>query len=184
MTAEADITPEQLRQLIRYESEGGKAYWRRRPDEMFLTSRDCKWWNNRFADKEISPTPSAYGYRRICVFYRQLLLHRAIWAMHYGSWPTGQIDHINGDRCDNRLLNLRDVTQAENSKNQRPRITNTSGHTGVNWDGKIKKWVASIANNGRKKHLGVFHSKEDAIASRKAAEKKFGYHANHGTVIQ
>jgi len=103
-----------------------------------------------------------------------------IWAIFYGEWPSGQVDHINGVRDDNRIVNMRDVSHQDNCRNAaRPR-TNTSGVSGVVWDKPHKKWRAEIRANGKMKNLGRFAIFDDAVAVRKSAEVEYGYHPNHG----
>ena len=75
----------------------------------------------------------------------RLMAHRVAWAIYYGVWPTGMIDHINGDGLDNRICNLRDVTHKENARNSRRKATNKSGCSGVMRDKHKKKWVAQSA---------------------------------------
>lgn len=106
------------------------------------------------------------------------LAHRIIWKMVYGLDPD-EIDHIDHDRANNRLSNLRSVTRAENMKN-RPAYKNSTGHVGVYWHKATGKWSAEIQNNGERHHLGLFKSLEDAIAARADAEINHGFHPNHG----
>ena len=108
------------------------------------------------------------------------LQHRLAWLYVYGELPHGQIDHINGIRDDNRILNLRTVTAKENLKNQRMRKTNTSGFTGVFWDKINKKWRAQIQYNKKQINLGSFVMLTDAISARIKANVKYGFHKNHG----
>lgn len=106
--------------------------------------------------------------------------HRIVWAIYYGEWPQGEIDHINGRRADNRIANLRCVSRAANMRNRKAPNTNLSGCVGVRWIAELKKWRAVIWFEGNNIHLGVFSSKNDAIRARKKAEKRFGFHPNHG----
>jgi hypothetical protein len=98
-----------------------------------------------------------------------------------GEFPPDQVDHQDGNGSNNSWKNLRAVTHAENQKNARKSVANTSGTTGVCWNTQRNKWQSKIHLNGQWKHLGFFHDKAEAIASRKAAEVLYGYHANHGT---
>jgi HNH endonuclease/AP2 domain len=97
-----------------------------------------------------------------------------------GHLPTLEIDHINGDRDDNRWINLRQVTASVNMKNLPLPRTNKSGTPGVIWHKRDEKWQASIKVDRRTVHLGYFESKQDAIAARKVAERQYGFHPNHG----
>jgi len=147
--------------------------------------RDSALINRRTAGKArkgeqagwIHPT----GYRRIEISGREYPVHRIVWLMVTGEWVT-ELDHINGDRLDNRIENLRPVTRQENLKNQKRSIANTSGVTGVYWDRETGKWRALIRIGGKVKTIGRFLSFEEAVMARKEAERKNGYHANHGRV--
>lgn len=174
--------PELLRKLLRYEPETGKLFWRKRPPEMFGRRANFLAWNKRWAGKAAF-TAYRQGYHQGRVLSQNLVAHRVIWALHTGAWPEHQIDHINGNRADNRWRNLRAVTSAENMRNKRQRSNNTSGVTGVSWAKEKRKWLADIRVNGKQIHIGRFDQKADAIAARKAAEKQYGFHPNHGRTI-
>lgn len=105
------------------------------------------------------------------------MAHRVIWKMVYGHDPD-DIDHINGIRSDNRLMNLRNVTRAENLKNLSVSTRNKSGIIGVCQ--ARGKWVAQIKINGKTTHVGTFATKTEAARARLIASQKAGYHANHG----
>jgi len=106
-------------------------------------------------------------------------VHRIIWLMYYKEWPK-QIDHINHNKSDNHITNLRDVSQAENTRNASLSKANTSGLTGVCWAPKNNRWRAYINDLGKQIHLGLYKNISDAAHARKNAEKKYGYHKNHG----
>lgn len=98
-----------------------------------------------------------------------------------GKWPTSQVDHINGDRSDNRWANLRQATQSQNSMNIGRRSTNVSGFKGVHWNKATQKWRACITINQKKFHLGLFQTAELAFgAYQLAAEKHHGPFLNTG----
>ena len=99
--------------------------------------------------------------------------HRLAWFYVYGSWPNDQIDHINRNKTDNRIANLREVTNKQNQQNASKRSDNTSGHPGVSWYKRDSKWQARIKHNQKDTHLGYFENLEEAIAARKAAEKLY-----------
>lgn len=121
------------------------------------------------------------GYRKLKVGGSEYYAHRVIWKMVYGTDPD-QIDHINGSRLDNRLCNLRSTDVTGNNRNMKRFCTNKSGHSGVYWDRSRDKWAVEIFENNKKKHLGRYDAKADAIAARKAAEAELGYHQNHGAI--
>lgn len=100
--------------------------------------------------------------------------------MVYGSWPDGQIDHINGVRDDNRIENLRVVTSAENHKNMALGTASTSGVAGVSWHERDARWRAHIKVGGRQKHLGNFRRFEDAVSARLTANAALGFSERHG----
>jgi hypothetical protein len=102
------------------------------------------------------------GYPRIKIDGTVYEAHRLAWLYVHGSWPAGQVDHINGVTTDNRISNLRDVTQSGNAQNRRiAQRNNQSGFLGVSVHG-IGKWQADIRINGKKKYLGIYSSPEDA----------------------
>lgn len=124
----------------------------------------------------------AEGYVRVRVGHYKFRAHRIVWLITYGSWPKGQIDHINGVRDDNRLENLRDVTALDNQRNAKIRVDNKSGVTGVEFENGF--WIARIKINGKKYRLGRFRTKEAASFARRAAEARIGFHPNHGKTTE
>lgn len=179
-------TPEQLRQLLDYNPETGKLFWKARPVEMFAKrgkqSREtgATAWNNRWAGKEAFTANGTYGYKVGAVNFVNTSAHRVIWALHFGEWPKEQIDHINGVKDDNRIVNLREVNDAENRKNMKLRADNESGVCGVAWSPPSQKWRVQIRANGIRHHIGLYSDFSEAVAARKAAEAKMGFHVNHG----
>mgnify|MGYP001222984437 CR=1 FL=1 len=181
-------SPEALRQLLRYEPETGKLFWRERGPETFMEGegrytavRMAKIWNSKLARREaISCIDKGLGYRKGSLNGRKVYAHRVIWALHTGHWPLEDIDHINGDRADNRWGNLRAVPHSVNARNTRIRCTNTSGMMGVARYGRHGRWRALIMVDGRTKHIGCFDTYEQACAARKDAEARLGFHPNHG----
>ena len=118
-------------------------------------------------------------YLQVWIHGRLYKVHRVIWLMVTGRWPSTQIDHIDGDGTNNKLNNLRDVTNRTNCQNQRQSRNNTTGTTGVYCSGS--KWRVYIGVNGRDVYLGSFTNKDDAIAARQTASVEYGYHPNHGS---
>lgn len=182
MAISADITPELLRQLLRYEPETGKLFWKPRPLDMFPCKRMGNTWNSRYANKEAGSI-KASGYSIVILGMRTFRAHRLIWMMQYGDWPKYQIDHIDGVRDNNKLSNLRDVSQKENGRNLSLSKLNRSGFAGVyksKTGPKGRTWRAQINVSGKIIHLGTFYTLEEAAAARKAAEAEYGFHKNHG----
>ena len=183
------LPPSVLRQLLCYDGEQGTFIWLPRPASMFLPSegkinRNAEWsaskWNSRYAHKSALTKRLPGGYLGGSIFGTPVRAHRVAWAICNDGWPEGEIDHINGDPTDNRISNLRDVSHGGNMRNQRRYANNVSGVTGVSWYTTNNRWVAEIQHEGKKHSLGSFASFEDAVAARKAAERAFGFHPNHG----
>mgnify|MGYP001766451268 CR=1 FL=1 len=99
------------------------------------------------------------GYIVVCLGNDTFKSHHLAWLWCYGQWPEKQIDHINRIKTDNRIANLRDVTNRENSQNK---STNTSGYVGVSWSKQKSKWQARIEVDGKSRHLGFFDDPRDA----------------------
>lgn len=174
-----DITPELLRKLLKYEPETGRLYWLVREEDICPIYKYRNIFNKRYAGKEAFSKTSD-GYIQGTAFGFRFFAHRVAWAMHYGEWPKCQIDHINGNQSDNRIVNLRDVSYSENCKNRRLISTNKTGAMGVYWDDRHQKWGARLMSNYTTIKLGLFNEKKDAISARKKAEIKYGFHPNHG----
>src|SRR5437879_1070269 len=112
---------EELDKLIRYEPDTGLLFWRKRTEDLFVNrgghtlKHTCAKWNGRFADKE-ALTKMTLGYRCGRLNRDYVMAHRVIWKLMTGNDPI-QVDHIDGDRSNNRWENLRDVTASENRRN-------------------------------------------------------------------
>jgi hypothetical protein len=167
-----EIEPHTLRGLLEYDPETGVLTWRHRP-------HGPKNFNARYAGKEAGCL-LPIGYRQLSISKKGFYAHRVAWAIHHGSWPEYEIDHINGVTNDNRISNLRSVSHKENHRNQSVPKNNKSGVIGVHWNRKSRKWRAQIKIDGEQTYLGSFNCVTDAAAARAAAEIKYGYHANHG----
>lgn len=102
------------------------------------------------------------GYVRIYINRIGYLAHRLAWVYSHGREPSDCLDHINGNRSDNRITNLREASIAENNQNRVPFKKNSSGHQGVNWDASSSKWRAKVYLKGKCIDLGHFSDKEDA----------------------
>ncbi|KAB0988745.1 HNH endonuclease [Cronobacter sakazakii] len=117
----------------------------------------------------------ANGYRYIKLNGVHYLEHRMVWLFTHGRLPKGEIDHINGDKQDNRIENLRECTRSQNEINKGLSSTNTSGCKGVSWHAQSKKWRARIKVNKKEIHLGTFECKADAeMAYRSFLERTHG----------
>lgn len=174
-------TSQELHAMLTYDPETGLFVWRERPVAMFShgdkgQTHNAAKWNRKFAGRPAFITDNGFGYRKAIIWMKPYQAHRVAWAMIYGEWPTMEIDHINGNRSDNRIENLRQVTPAENQRNQKTPAHNTSGHVGVIWFPQTNRWQVRIG----KRHVGYFKDFSEACAARKSAEAEHGYHANHG----
>jgi len=110
-------------------------------------------------------TLSNKGYCRINYKGKDIKAHRLAWYLMTGSFPKDQIDHINGIKTDNRFSNLREVTNKQNAQNR----TRTGAYLLKGTD----KWIANITTNNKKKHLGTFSTKEEAMKAYREAKKKY-----------
>lgn len=172
-----------LRQLVDYDPKTGTAVWKYRAREFFKSDSYQARWNARNAGQPAFAGNITGGYLRGKIFGIQYAAHRVIYALHHGKEPDGEIDHINHDRQDNRIGNLRVVSAIENMRNQKRFKNNKSGVVGVCWNSSKNKWLASIGTGGRLTFLGNYADKDEAIAVRTDAEKRFDYHPNHGRVV-
>ena len=176
-----NITPELLRQLLRYEPDTGNLFWLPRPREMFTSDGQCKSWNTRFSGKEAFTYVCQRGYKQGAIFDRLQKAHRVAWMIERGEIPGGLIiDHVNGIGFDNRISNLRLATQAQNLCNKRVQSNSATGVKGVSLHALTQRWIATINFKGRQKYLGLFDSVADAEAAYLAAadehQGQFAYH--------
>jgi hypothetical protein len=147
--------------LLKYQADTGTFFWR----------VDTK--NTSAGD--IAGSRQSRGYWHVKINRRLYMAHRLAWLYVTGDWPLAHIDHINGDRSDNRFANLRIGTNAENVRNSKMRSNNKCGYKGVHYKKAIKKFVAQISADGRVYHLGVFKTAAEAHAAYwKAAQERFG----------
>lgn len=163
--AKADLTAEQLRELLNYNPETGIFTWavqgRNRPVGGVVGSKDHR------------------GYIQASIGTKadrlRIYMHRAAWAYVHGVWPTHDIDHINHDKSDNRIANLRELTRSLNQQNQiKAHANNKSGYLGVyaNKKGRKQPYIACIFANGRAVHLGAFDTAEEAHAAYVEAKRR------------
>jgi hypothetical protein len=159
---------EQIRAALDYNPETGEFTFRPRGNQRF---------DGRFAGRRTFSTLDTDGYCQGQVLGAMRRANRVAWVHYHGEWPNGEVDHINGDRADNRITNLRCVSARENRRNQRPR---RSIPLGVSRNRNGKRWRATIRADGVYQHLGTFDTVEEAQAARKVAEAALGFHPNHG----
>lgn len=167
------IAVEDLRKIIDHDPETGALVWKSRP----LGPAS---WNTRYAGTSAMAATSGHqGYRAGFINRTKYYAHRVMWALHYGEWPKTGIDHIDGDRSNNRVSNLRLADCVENGRNASRSTRNTSGRTGV-FKVSNTRWTARIGVAGRYIVLGSFCSFAAACEAREKAERSHGFHKNHG----
>lgn len=153
------ITQDRLKEIFHYNQDTGE-FTR-------ITS------HNRWKAGDIAGYVNSDGYLEAGIDKRYYGLHRLAWLYITGELPRAEIDHINGIKSDNRFCNLRQVSKAMNSQNLRSaRKDNKCGMLGVNWHNAAKAWVAQISISGKKKHLGIFLTAEEAHQAYLSAKRK------------
>ena len=180
MAAKPLLTPEELRKLLNYDPDTGLLTWRVREEGTIVPDRRRRGWNTRFAGKTAMTADNGDGYYRGHIGKVNMFAHRVAWAIHYGHWPDGELDHINGNRKDNRVVNLRLVARSENMRNRKVPSNNSSGVVGVSWSPLHQRCQTYISIGRKTKFLGAIKEFERAVEARAAAERKHGYHPNHG----
>lgn len=183
MLARKILEVEYLRQLFDFDPATGALWWKHRGPETFDSDtpvRIVRNWNARFAGKPAFTTITKRGYRAGAINNLHYYGHVILWVLVHGKWPEGEIDHINGDKADNRIENLREVSRSGNSRNLPRFSSNTSGHTGVTWVKNVAKWGARIRVLDNTHYLGLYRCVTAAAVARKRAERIFGFHENHG----
>jgi len=162
------ITYERASQLLRYEPDTGKLFWK-------VRRKGGKGLNGEagYLNKNI-------GYMYVGIDKYRCLVHRIAWLLHYRYAPNCQIDHISRNRADNRIENLRLAPRNEKDNHQNKSISknNTSGCLGVYRHKAAQKWCAELWVGDTKKYLGLFINIDDAVAARKAAELQYFTFAN------
>ncbi|WP_082456457.1 HNH endonuclease signature motif containing protein [Novosphingobium sp. Leaf2] len=168
---------EYLRQRLSYNPVTGDMVWREAYPSDFKQDWVCRDWNRRWAGGKAG-SDNGRGYLVLGIAGFNLRVHRVAWAMYTGSWPEHSIDHINGNKNDNRISNLRDVPHEMNTRNSPISRRNTTGRVGVQ---QLRDaWRVEIGSGTNKIYLGKFTTFADAVTARRTAEEKLGYHPNHG----
>jgi len=159
-----NLTAEYVRSILDYNPETGIFIWRDRAE---LTP--C---NRARIVGKIAGCISNTGYIQIKINNIPYQAHRLAWLIVFGKWPNKELDHINTNRIDNRIVNLREADDGNQAFNQTKRKTNTSGYKGVTWSKKLNKWHAQISINYKKKHLGHYDNILDAAKAYENAAKE------------
>ena len=152
---------EYLMECFIYDPNSGDLIWKYRPVEHFKNQRGYKCFNSNFANKKAGT--ENHGYLIIKLDGTLYRAHRIVYALVHGDCPNNfEIDHINGDKLNNKISNLRLASRNQNMKNIKIYKNNTSGFIGVRWYKKYNKWTASAG----RKNLGYFYLLEDAVKAR------------------
>lgn len=159
MSGRRAISHSRVIELVSYDPESGRFIW-------VKTGRHTK------AGAEAG-SMSSNGYRRVNLERIEFLAHRLAWFWMTKEWPKAEIDHINGDKADNRWVNLREANRSQNKANTRSWLNSASGMKGVHRHPGTRKWRASIQVNGKTLHLGYF---EDASEAKEAYERAAIHH--------
>jgi len=155
-----DLTADRARTVLRYEAETGRVFW-------------CQSLSKRAAAGREAGTINGDGRRQVSIDGRRYLTHRIVWLIVHGAWPAHEIDHIDGDKLNNRVENLRDATRTINAQNTRhARRHSRSGLLGAFWFKRDATWVSKIRIGGHMTHLGYFDTPEKAHAAFVAAKRK------------
>lgn len=169
---EPKVTAASLREMLNYDPATGQFFWRERSADRFESPRRHNNWNARYAGKSAGGLDK-HGYLVIRIERRIYFAHRLAWLWVHGEWPERHIDHINRVRFDNRIRNLRVVTNAENNKNQSLRSSNRYGTPGIRKRGN--GFEARITSGGITTQLGTFESLASAISARRTAAASLGF---------
>jgi len=156
------LTAKRVREVLDYSSETGILIWKKRPEPGWHKSLEGK----------TAGSKNREGYIMIRVDGRFYGAHRLAWLYVHDKWPDNQIDHINRNPSDNRLINLRAATQSENKANSGNYKNNRSGVKGVSFWAHGQKWKAAITKDGIRYHLGFFANFSDAVVARSEATNK------------
>jgi len=168
---ESMLTQKLLNELLDYNPETGILKWK---------SRGIPQWDAVYSGENAGTIE--FGYIRVSINKKVYRAHRVIWIMVTGDIPSS-IDHINHNRSDNRIINLRHVSVKENSKNLSVSKRNKTGVTGVSFNKVHNKWQVNISICKVNTYLGRTLDFFEACCMRKSAEIRHGYHANHGRAI-
>lgn len=159
------LTVDRLREVLLYDAKTGVFTWRRTLHGRFPAG-------SRAGSVTTKKNRSNYRLREIGIDRRVYSEHRLAWLYVHGEWPPSVIDHINGDATDNRLVNIRAVSQAVNCQN-RTRASCASGYLGASWDKQRGKWRATIGVGGKNVYLGHFTAPEQAHQAYIEARKTY-----------
>lgn len=132
------------------------------------------WWNSHLKPGDRAGSfKKRKGYRQIIFKGRWYQEHRLAWFFVHGRWPVDQLDHVNGDRADNRIANLREATNAQNARNRTTPRNSSTGIKGVHYNKKLEKWVVHAGSGRGKRYVGLYPSLLAAEIARGQASAIF-----------
>lgn len=150
------LTQERLKTLLNYDAETG-----------VFTNKVIR---TRAKIGQPAGALTSEGYTAFQIDGKKIYAHRAVWLYVYGVWPKNEIDHINQNRNDNRLCNLREADRFINAANTGKHLTNTSGHKGVTFHSRNKKWQVQMRSRNKTFYVGQYDLLADAVQARAIAE--------------
>ena len=163
------ITQARLKELMSYKESTGVFTW-------------IKPTSNRVKAGSVANTNDGRGYIRITIDGVQYRAHRLAILYSTGNLPAEEVDHLNRVKSDNRLVNLKVSSHAENGRNRALSSNNVSGIHGVRYRKERNCWTAKIEFDGAVYNLGHFKDLFEAVCARKSAEREYGFSVNHGQV--
>lgn len=167
-----------ISECLRYDPEDGLLYWKKRPLDHFVNESYQSRWNKRYAGERAGKF-LMNGYLKLAIDNKKYYAHRIVWVLNKKEWPQ-YIDHINGNRSDNRIENLRNVSRSQNQRNLKLSVRNTTGFIGVTKDARNGHYIAQVKIGEKHIHLGSFKNLSDAVEARAKASEEYGFHKNHG----
>lgn len=159
------INVEDVAAVLRADFEEGKLFWLPRPRWAFSSGRAYQSFCSLYAGKEALTAVTSNGYKIGVICGERARAHRVIWALFNERWPLGDVDHIDGDRLNNAINNLRECSRSQNLCNKGAQSNNSTGYKGVKADKRRGTYSASIGMNGGCRYLGRFKTAEEAAVA-------------------
>lgn len=153
--------------LLQFDGSIGRFFWRERPRRGWKAGRSLE-----------AGSFDVHGYGQVMIDGKIYKEHHLVWLWYHGEMPAVQIDHLNHQRRDNRIENLRLADNTVNHKNRPMQRNNTTGCVGVSFD--RSRYVAYVTVSGKQIRLGRFKTLEEAVEARQRANREYGFHQNHG----
>lgn len=171
-----ELTQELVRRLFEYRD--GELYWKTRPRSDFKTDGRHANWNQRYSFQKAGSTAGPYV--NVSINKKRYQAHALIFLWHHGVVPK-VIDHINRDRHDNNIENLRSASVTQNLLNSKRSKSNTSGEKNVVWSSQKNKWQVKIGINRKTKSFGFYEDLDLAgLVAYEVRRLYCGEYANHG----